>query len=95
MPNKAGRDLLLSMVTLGIYFFYISYQMGELEHDALAKHKLYARDNSALYLVLSLIGYSIISFAIIQSKLNEELGNAHNKAEFERQRNNGHQNHQQ
>ncbi len=69
--KSAGIVILLSIVTCGIYGLIWMYQAGE-KIDKIKGFKGEAPSNSAvLYLVLALVGFSIISFCLIQSELNK------------------------
>lgn len=70
-PSSGGLVLLLSIVTCGIYEFYWLYRTGEdldrlrVDRGGLPGHL------GLLYLLLAIFGFSIISFALLQSELNE------------------------
>ena len=72
-PNgtSGGMAFLFSIVTCGIYALYWMYKAGTQIAKAKSLRGLSA-DNSAgiLYLILSLIGFGIISYALIQNELN-------------------------
>ena len=73
-PNdtSGGMVFLLSIITCGIYLLYWMYKAGEKVQAAQAKRGLPSDANSGiLYLVLSLVGFSIVSYCLIQSGLNE------------------------
>ena len=68
-PSKAVLDLILTIVTCGIYGIYLMYKIGKLEsdlHGACGTQK----DDSVLYLILSIFGLHIIVYAIVQSNIN-------------------------
>ena len=69
--QSGGLALLLTIVTCGIYSIYWAYKMGELMKKAQANHNLPVKDNSILYLILQLLGWGIIDFAMIQNDLNQ------------------------
>jgi len=68
--QSGGIAFLLTLVTFGIYGIYWAYKMGELMKIAQAKHNLPVKDNSILYLILELLGFGIIDYAMIQNDLN-------------------------
>lgn len=68
--QSGGVAFLLTLITCGIYGIYWAYKMGELMKKAQEKHGVTVKDNAILYLVLDLIGLSIVDFALIQSDLN-------------------------
>ena len=62
-----GMAFLLSIITCGIYEFYLFYKMGKSLYD----NKVTNDDNSIIYLVLPLFGFSIINYCLIQHTLNQ------------------------
>ncbi len=67
MSVSGGMVILLTIVTCGIYGIYWAFKMGQFLDAA----KGNANGNSGvLYLVLSLFGFSIIAWALMQSELN-------------------------
>ena len=52
---SGGQALLLVIFTCGIYRIFWSYKAGKLISDAKMKRGLNTSDNSALYLVLSIL----------------------------------------
>lgn len=63
---------LLTIVTCGIYLIFWDYKMGKLIYEAQIKRNLRATDNSILYLVLGLLGFSlVINPILMQLTLNE------------------------
>lgn len=67
--TSGGTAFLLSLVTCSIYSYYWAYKMGE-KRDAMD-----GRNNSSgiLYLVLSLFGFSIVVYALLQDSINKTL----------------------
>ena len=45
--------------------------MGKMIEQAQIKRGMAAKDNSILYLVLELIGFGIVAYALMQNDLNE------------------------
>ncbi|MCL2406171.1 MAG: DUF4234 domain-containing protein [Defluviitaleaceae bacterium] len=70
LPSNAGLDIVLSIVTCGIYGIYLAYKMGKLESTAHHVMGMPPRDDSILYLILTIFSLGIIVYAIIQSNLN-------------------------
>lgn len=68
---SGGIALLLTIVTCGIYAIYWNYKMGKKMYEAGKRYNKEISDNSVIYLVLSLFGLSIVSYALIQSDLNK------------------------
>lgn len=69
--TSGGMALLLTIVTCGIYGIYWNYKMGKKMYEAGCKHNKTISDNSILYLILSLVGFSIVNYCLIQSDLNK------------------------
>ncbi|MBR2712388.1 MAG: DUF4234 domain-containing protein [Bacilli bacterium] len=69
--TSGGIAFLLSLVTCGIYGIYWAYKMGEMMKKAEEKNNLEVKDNAIVYLLLSIFGFSIIVYALIQSDLNK------------------------
>lgn len=86
-PSTAGVDLLLGIVTCGIYSIYMMYKMGKLETEAHVLYNLNEKDEALLYVILSIFSFGIISFAILQSNINNQLADAANGAYNDPQRN--------
>ncbi len=66
-------SLLLVIITCGFYYFYWSYQIGERMARIRYSKGLRPQNNSVLYLILSIFGYSGINNIFIQSELNNIL----------------------
>ena len=63
---------LLSLVTCNIYSWYWFYKAGELVNRASgARGGAQDQNRGILYLILSIIGFNIISMALIQDELNK------------------------
>ena len=77
-PSTAGMDLLLSLVTCGIYYVYMLYKMGKMESEAYQMYSLGQKDESLLYVILGIFGLAIVSVAIVQSNINNQLADAAN-----------------
>ena len=67
---SGGVVVLLTLITCGIYGIYWAYQMGKLLETAGQKNNVPISDNSILYIVLSLLGLSIVNYALMQNDLN-------------------------
>ena len=68
---SGGMAFLLTLITCGIYEIYWSYKMGELTKQMQEKNNVPVKDNSVLYVILDIIGLSIVNYALIQNDLNE------------------------
>jgi hypothetical protein len=70
--TSGGVAYLLSLVTCGIYMFYWMYKAGEKLNRAKSFRGMPTDQNSGIvYLVLSIFGLGIVSYALIQSELNK------------------------
>ena len=73
-PNatSGGMVFLLSIITCNIYMWFWMYKAGELINKAkMNRGRPADNSNSILYLVLSLFGLNIVSYALIQNELNQ------------------------
>ena len=69
--NSAGMVILLSIVTCGIYSLVWIYHAGQ-KVDLLKQWNNEPSESSpVMFLVLSLFGFSIIAYCLIQSQLNK------------------------
>lgn len=69
--TSGGVALLLTIVTCGIYGYFWNYQIGKTIYRAQLKAGRPASDNSILYLILSVLGLDLVSYAIVQSDIND------------------------
>ncbi|MCR4616436.1 MAG: DUF4234 domain-containing protein [Clostridiales bacterium] len=71
-PTSGGMVFLLSIVTCGIYLLIWLYKAGERVNRAKGMRGLPTDSNTGIiYLVLSIFGLSIVSYALIQIELNK------------------------
>lgn len=63
--------LLLSIVTCGIYSWYWLYVQGNKIDQAKNAKGIPSNNSGILYLVLGLVGLSIIAYALMQNELNQ------------------------
>lgn len=66
-----GLAFLLTLLTCGIYSIYWNYKMGKKMYEAGKRYNKEISDNSIIYLVLSLIGFSVVNYCLIQNDLNK------------------------
>ena len=69
--TSGGMAFLLSLVTCGIYTFIWAYKMGE-------KLDRYEQSNSSrglVYLLLSLFGFGIVAYGLMQNSINIIIDN--------------------
>jgi len=69
--SGGGMVLLFSIITCGIYELYWYYRAGETLEELRREQGRSGGYLGILYLVLGLLGFGIISFALIQNELNE------------------------
>lgn len=62
--------LLLTIVTCNIYGLYWAYKQGEKLDTAKASRNIPTSGNGVLYLLLTLFGFGVIAWAVMQSELN-------------------------
>lgn len=69
--TSGGMVVLLSIVTCGIYGLYWMYKAGQQINVAKNTRGLMSDNNAGiLYLILGIVGLSIVSYALIQNELN-------------------------
>ena len=77
--TSGGVCLLLTIVTCGIYGIYWAYKIGEKLNTAKMMRQIPADSSlSVIYLVLSIFGLQIITYALAQNELNKMLPPANN-----------------
>ena len=73
--TTGGWVVLFSIITFGLYTLYWAYKMGERIDIIRQKHGFVGNStNGILYLILCIVGLSIISLAIMQSEINRFTG---------------------
>lgn len=68
--TSGGMAFLFSILTCGIYGIYWNYRMGQKLASAGDIHNKPIGDNAILYLVLSIVGLSLVNYCLIQNDLN-------------------------
>ena len=68
---RAGRDLLLSLITFGFYGIYIMYKYPKVISDVEREQGMEVHDFSILSIILTILGFSIIPWCMIQAELNK------------------------
>ena len=63
--------LVLTIVTCGIYGLYWCYQMGKRVDWMNSTYGRHTDNSGLLYLVVSLLGFSIVVYAVMQYELNQ------------------------
>lgn len=69
--TNGGIAFLLTIVTCGIYGLYWAYKQGEKLDNASVKSGMINGSRGILYLVLSLVGFSIVAYALMQDSINK------------------------
>lgn len=69
--TSGGMVLLFTIITCGIYGWYWLYKSGEALDKLRMEQGLPTGYFAILYLLLSIFGFGIISYALMQSELNE------------------------
>ncbi len=72
-PNatSGGIVILLGIITCGIYMWYWLYKQGDNLDQIKASRGLPAGNSGILYLILAIVGLSIVSYALMQNELNQ------------------------
>ena len=68
--TSGGMALVLTIITCNIYGIYWAYKQGEKIDRAKANRGLPSGNNGVLYLILTLFGFPIIAWALMQNELN-------------------------
>jgi hypothetical protein len=63
--------VLLSIVTCSIYLWYWLYVQGNKIDEAKTAKGIPSSNSGIIYLVLALVGLSIVSYALMQNELNK------------------------
>lgn len=71
--TSGGVAFLLSVITCNIYGLYWMYKMGEKLDTVYVGKGLPTQSRGILYLILSLFGFSIISYALMQDSINTAI----------------------
>lgn len=70
-PTSGGLVIVLTIVTCGIYGLYWNYKQGERIDVAKTARGIPSSNSGILYLILSVVGLSIISYALMQNEINQ------------------------
>lgn len=69
--TSGGMAFLFTLITCGIYGLYWMYKQGEKIDYAKSQRGIPSSNSGVLYLILGIIGLSIISYALMQNELNK------------------------
>lgn len=77
VSGRSGQSgvtvFLLGLVTCGIYLYIWHYQMGETVESIHASQGQPVGSAPILYLILALVGFGIVNYALMQNELNQVL----------------------
>ena len=69
--KSGGLVFLLTLITCGIYGWIWFYKAGQRMSNVGSKYGMQIADNSILYLVLAILGLTIVDYCLLQSDLNK------------------------
>lgn len=69
--TSGGMVVLLTIITCNIYGIYWAFKQGEKIDAAKASRGIPSSNSGILYLILSLFGFGIIAWALMQNELNK------------------------
>lgn len=73
--TSGGLVLVLSLVTCGIYGLYWMYQTGRRVDRLNARYGRHTDNSGLLYLVIGILGLSIVVYGVAQNELNQYYRN--------------------
>lgn len=69
--QSGGIVVLLGIITFGIYFVYWFYKAGEAMDNLRSQQGKDTGNLGLLYLILTIVGFGIVAYALLQSELNK------------------------
>lgn len=66
-----GKHFLLTLITCGIWSLVWAYQIGKHVAEAQRQRGHLVSDNSALYVILTIFSFGIVTYALVQSDVNK------------------------
>lgn len=69
--TSGGMAFLLTLITCNIYGIYWAYKQGEKIDAAKANRGIPSSNSGILYLILTLFGFGIVAWALMQNELNQ------------------------
>ena len=66
-----GKHFLLGLITCGIWYLVWAYQASKHVSEAQRQRGFMYSDNAVLHFVLCIFGFSIITYALLQSEVNK------------------------
>lgn len=71
-PSFTGvKHFLLTLVTCGIWGIVWSYQVAKHVEEAQMQRGFRPSDNALIYVLLSIFGFGIVTYALVQSDVNK------------------------
>lgn len=70
VPVSGGTALFLTIITCGIYGLFWMYNQGEKLETARMQRNMPAGNLAVLYLILAVLSFGIISYALMQYEIN-------------------------
>lgn len=71
--TTGGMAFLFSLITCGIYAIYWMYKMGDKLDKIAQNHGMPTSSRGIVYLVLSIFGLGIVSYALMQDTINKVI----------------------
>ena len=72
--NASGTTaLLLTLITCGIYGLYWAYVTGNTLDEIKKERGIYSDNSGILFLLLNFLGLGLVTYAIIQNDLNNQV----------------------
>ena len=71
--TSGGMAFVFSLISCGIYGIYWMYKMGEKLDGVAVSQGRPAQSRGILYLILSIFGLGIVSYALMQDSINKSL----------------------
>ncbi len=68
--ESPAKDLILGIVTCGIYYFWMWAKMARMISNIRVKNNLPDSNNSVLFVVLYLFGLGLVNLCIVQDNIN-------------------------
>lgn len=69
--TSGGMAFLFTLITCGIYGWYWMYKQGEKLDNAKNMRGIPSSNSGILYLILSVLGLGIVSYALMQDTINK------------------------
>lgn len=68
---SGGMAFLFTLISCGIYTWYWMYKQGAKIDEAKMNRGISSSNTGILYLILSILGLGIVSYALMQNELNK------------------------